>query len=73
MNTTLTKPVLQEVDQLLKQAVALLESRNHEMGQEVVSNFQQSNMQAIEELMQEKWKNEQLVQGIQQVVAAIGQ
>lgn len=73
MNTTLTKPVLQEVDQLLKQAVALLESRNHEMGQEVVSNFQQSNMQAIEELMQEKWKNEQLVQGIQQVVATIGQ
>ncbi|MGO0062223.1 hypothetical protein ACTID9_19675 [Brevibacillus fluminis] len=73
MNTTLTKPVLHEVDELLKKAVALLETRNHDMGQEVVNNFQQSNMQAIEELMQEKWKNEQLVQGIQQVLAAIGQ
>lgn len=73
MNTTLTKPVLHEVDELLKQAVALLETRNHDMGQEVVNNFQQSNMQAIETLMQEKWKNEQLVQGIQQVLAAIGQ
>lgn len=73
MNTTLTKPVLHEVDELLKQAVALLETRNHDMGQEVVNNFQQSNMQAIEVLMQEKWKNEQLVQGIQQVLTSIGQ
>ncbi|MGE5704023.1 MAG: hypothetical protein ACM32O_15980, partial [Clostridia bacterium] len=73
MNTTMNKPVMQEVDQLLKQAITLLENRNQEMGQEVVANFQQSNMQAIEELMQEKWKNEQIVQGIQQVLTTIGQ
>ncbi len=61
--------VLQEVQELLQQAIERLETRQNEMSQEVVSHFQQSNMQAIEVLMKEKHKHEQIVLGIQQVLA----
>lgn len=61
--------VLEEVQQLLQQAISRLEGRNQEMAQEVVTHFQQSNMQAIEVLMKEKHKHEQIVLGIQQVLA----
>ncbi len=73
MNGTQGQPVLREVDELLKQAVQRLEARNKQMGQEVVDNFQQSNLQAIEELMQEKMRNEEIVMGIEQVLATIEQ
>ncbi|GEB34388.1 hypothetical protein P4V49_07645 [Brevibacillus parabrevis] len=61
--------VLEEVQQLLQEAISRLEGRNQEMSQEVVAHFQQSNMQAIEVLMKEKHKHEQIVLGIQQVLA----
>lgn len=67
-NATNTR-VLEEVQQLLQQAISRLEGRNQEMSQEVVAHFQQSNMQAIEVLMKEKHKHEQIVLGIQQVLA----
>ncbi|MDF2679520.1 MAG: hypothetical protein K0R47_710 [Brevibacillus sp.] len=69
MNTVTDQQVLQEVQELLQQAIERLESRQHEMSQEVVNHFQQSNMQAIEVLMKEKHKHEQIVLGIQQVLA----
>ncbi|MED4586798.1 hypothetical protein P9578_28995 [Brevibacillus choshinensis] len=69
MNTMTDEQVLQEVQELLQQAIERLESRQHEMSQEVVNHFQQSNMQAIEVLMKEKHKHEQIVLGIQQVLA----
>ncbi|KQL43844.1 hypothetical protein AN963_20445 [Brevibacillus choshinensis] len=69
MNTVTNEQVLQEVQELLQQAIERLESRQHEMSQEVVNHFQQSNMQAIEVLMKEKHKHEQIVLGIQQVLA----
>lgn len=69
MNTVTDEQVLQEVQELLQQAIERLESRQHEMSQEVVNHFQQSNMQAIEVLMKEKHKHEQIVLGIQQVLA----
>jgi len=71
MNTTVSdRQVLQEVQELLQQAISRLESRQQEMAQEVVGYFQQSNMQAIEVLMKEKHKHEQVVLGIKQVLAA---
>lgn len=69
MNTTTNQNVLQEVQQLLQQAIHRLEARNGEMAQEVVAYFQQSNMQAIEVLMKEKHKHEQIALAIQQVLA----
>jgi hypothetical protein len=69
MNTVQNQQVLQEVQQLLQQAISRLETRHMEMSQEVVAHFQQSNMQAIEVLMKEKHKHEQIVLGIQQVLA----
>lgn len=73
MNTVQTQSVLEEVQQLLRQALGRLESRNAEMAQEVVAHFQQSNMQAIEVLMKEKHKNEQIALGIQQVLTTTEQ
>jgi hypothetical protein len=73
MNTVQTQPALQEVNHLLRQALGRLEMRNQEMAQEVITHFQQSNMQAIEVLMKEKHKNEQIALGIQQVLAACEQ
>jgi hypothetical protein len=73
MNTVQTHPTLQEVEQLLRQALERLQSRNHEMSQEVINYFQESNMQAIELLMKEKHKNEQIADGIRQVLAACEQ
>ncbi|MBO8164993.1 MAG: hypothetical protein H0Z34_14960 [Brevibacillus sp.] len=74
MNTTAEKiNVQKEVDALLRQALTLLESRNQEMGQEVVSHFQQSDMQAIAALMKEKQHNDQVVLGIKQVLASLNQ
>lgn len=69
MNNTQNQHVLQEVQQLLAQAISKLETRHMEMSQEVVAHFQQSNMQAIEVLMKEKHKNEQIALGIKQVLA----
>lgn len=73
MNTVQTQSVLQEVHQMLRQALGRLEVRNQEMSQEVIAHFQQSNMQAIEVLMKEKHKNEQVALGIQQVLAVCEQ
>lgn len=74
MNTTQVQAnVKQEVTQHLRQALALLEMRNQEMAQEVIINFQQSNIQAIEVLMNEKHKNEQALIGISQVLAQYDQ
>ncbi|TRY24268.1 hypothetical protein FOI68_17810 [Brevibacillus sp. LEMMJ03] len=73
MNTVQNQSVLEEVQQLLRQALGRLEARSAEMAQEVVAHFQQSNMQAIEVLMKEKHKNEQIALGIQQVLAATEQ
>lgn len=69
MNNIQNQHVLQEVQQLLEQAMSKLETRHIEMSQEVVAHFQQSNMQAIEVLMKEKHKNEQIALGIKQVLA----
>lgn len=69
MNNIQNQHVLQEVQQLLEQAISKLETRHIEMSQEVVAHFQQSNMQAIEVLMKEKHKNEQIALGIKQVLA----
>ncbi|NGQ95369.1 hypothetical protein G3578_09395 [Brevibacillus sp. SYP-B805] len=68
VNTLETKSTAAEVSQLLRQALGRLEERNQQMAAEVVSFFQQSNLQAIEELMQEKHKNEQIVQGLRQLL-----
>jgi hypothetical protein len=73
MNTVQTQPVIQEVNHLLRQALGRLEVRSQEMAQEVIAHFQQSNMQAIEVLMKEKHKNEQIALGIQQLLAACEQ
>jgi hypothetical protein len=74
MNTTTHSPsVLAEVTQLLRQALARLEARNQEMSQDVIAYFQKSDMQAIEQLMKEKHKNEQIALGIQQVLSAAEQ
>jgi hypothetical protein len=70
MNTVQSQHVLQEVQQLLEEAVSRLEARNVEMSQEVVAHFQQNNMQAIEVLMKEKNKHEQIANGIRQLLAA---
>ncbi|WP_019123468.1 hypothetical protein [Brevibacillus massiliensis] len=72
VNTTHTS-VLEEVQQLLQRATSLLERRNEEMAREVIVHFQQSNMQAIEILMNEKHKNEQAAHGIAQVLAGLEQ
>ncbi|MFD2369287.1 hypothetical protein ACFSO0_04740 [Brevibacillus sp. GCM10020057] len=70
MNTTVSdRQVLQEVQELLQQAISRLEARQQERTQEVVGHFQQSNMQAIELLMKEKHKHEQIALGIKQVLA----
>ncbi|GAA4703267.1 hypothetical protein [Brevibacillus fulvus] len=68
MQTTYT-----EVHQLMRQALERLEARHQQMAQEVISFFQQSDMQSIEILMKEKHKNEQVALGIQQVLATIEQ
>ncbi len=73
MNMTQTVSTAQEVAELLRQALSRLEGRNQQMAQEVVAHFQQSNMQAIEVLMNEKNKNEQAALGIQQVLAQLEQ
>lgn len=65
--------VKQEVSQHLRQALAILEARNQQMAQEVIVHFQESNIQAIEVLMQEKHKNEQTVVGLGQVLAQFEQ
>ncbi|MGD8189761.1 hypothetical protein ACQCN2_07245 [Brevibacillus ginsengisoli] len=65
--------VKQEVSQHLRQALAILEARNHQMSQEVINHFQESNIQAIEVLMKEKHKNEQTVVGLGQVLAQFEQ
>ncbi|HZG80199.1 MAG TPA: hypothetical protein VEZ13_05425 [Brevibacillus sp.] len=70
MNNVQSQSVFQEVQQLLEEAINRLELRHTEMSQEVVAHFQQSNMQAIEVLMKEKHKNEQIALGIRQVLAA---
>lgn len=70
MNTVQSQQVLQEVQQLLEQAISRLEARNKEMAQEVVAHFQQNNMQAIEVLMKEKNKHDQIATGIRQLLAA---
>jgi hypothetical protein len=70
MNTTNQLPsVLTEVNQLLRQALARLETRNREMSQDVIVHFQKNDMQAIEQLLKEKQKNEQIALGIQQVLS----
>lgn len=73
MNAVQNKNVLEEVKQLLEMAISQLETRSQEMSQEVVAHFQQSNMQAIEVLMKEKHKHEQIVLGIRQVLATSDQ
>ncbi|UFJ41642.1 hypothetical protein LOK74_03770 [Brevibacillus humidisoli] len=74
MNSTAVKTNVQkEVNDLLKQALHLLENRNQEMGQEVVARFQESDMRSIEGLMKEKQHNEQVVLGIKQVLASLAQ
>ncbi|MBG9786341.1 MULTISPECIES: hypothetical protein [Brevibacillus] len=73
MITTQTKNVLAEVEQLLNKAVSLLDQRNAEMSQEVISHFQESNMDAIEILMKEKHKNEQVVTDIKTIVTTLDQ
>ncbi|WP_400164794.1 hypothetical protein ACAF76_005910 [Brevibacillus sp. TJ4] len=70
MNTVQSQHVLQEVQQLLEQAISRLDARNQEMSQEVVAHFQQNNMQAIEVLMKEKNKHEQIANGLKQLLAA---
>ena len=70
MNSVQSQQTIQEVRQLLEQAISRLEARNREMAQEVVVHFQQNNMQAIEVLMIEKNKHEQIATGIQQLLAA---
>ncbi|WP_139491271.1 hypothetical protein [Brevibacillus dissolubilis] len=70
---TATQPVNEQVEQLIRQAVSLLETRNQEMQAEVVGHFQQSNMEAIEILMKEKHKNEQAANGLLQVISALEQ
>ena len=69
MSSAINQQVLEEVQQLLQEAISRLETRQQDMSQEVVAHFQQSNMQAIEVLMKEKHKHEQIVLGIQQVLA----
>jgi hypothetical protein len=69
MNIAQSQDIFKEVQQLLEQAINTLETRHVEMSQEVVAHFQQSNMQAIEVLMKEKHKNEQIALGIKQVLA----
>ncbi|WP_289140358.1 hypothetical protein [uncultured Brevibacillus sp.] len=69
MSNATNQQVLEEVQQLLQEAISRLETRQQDMSQEVVAHFQQSNMQAIEVLMKEKHKHEQIVLGIQQVLA----
>jgi hypothetical protein len=69
MHTLGTQSVTGEVSQMLRQALARLEERNQQMSLDVVTYFQQSNLQAIEELMKEKHKNEQIALGLQQVLA----
>ncbi|WP_134686436.1 hypothetical protein [Brevibacillus migulae] len=69
MNTAGSQPVTAEVSQLLRHALGRLEERNKQMSVDVVGFFQQSNMQAIEVLMKEKHKNEQLALGLQQLLA----
>lgn len=69
MSNAINQQVLEEVQQLLQEAISRLETRQQDMSQEVVAHFQQSNMQAIEVLMKEKHKHEQIVLGIQQVLA----
>lgn len=73
MITTQTKNVLTEVEQLLSKAASLLDQRNEEMSQEVISHFQESNMDAIEILMKEKHKNEQVVTDIKTIVTTLDQ
>ncbi|QDX95548.1 hypothetical protein JNUCC42_22920 [Brevibacterium sp. JNUCC-42] len=73
MITTQTKNVLTEVEQLLSKAASLLDQRNAEMSQEVISHFQESNMDAIEILMKEKHKNEQVVTDIKTIVTTLDQ
>lgn len=70
MNSVQTQSTIQEVQEMLRLALDRLQARNAEMSQEVVSHFQKSNMQAIELLMKEKHKNEQLALGIEQVLTA---
>lgn len=69
MNTVANQTVAGEVSQLLRQALGRLEERNQHMAQDVVGYFQQNNMQAIEVLMKEKHKNEQIALGLKQVLA----
>ncbi|HZG15887.1 MAG TPA: hypothetical protein VE710_12785 [Candidatus Bathyarchaeia archaeon] len=69
MNTAVSQPVTDEVSQLLRHALGRLEERNKQMSMDVVGFFQQSNMQAIEVLMKEKHKNEQIALGLQQLLA----
>ncbi|KNB72204.1 hypothetical protein [Brevibacillus reuszeri] len=69
MSNATNQQVLEEVQKLLQEAIERLETRQQDMSQEVVDHFQQSNMQAIEVLMKEKHKHEQIVLGIQQVLA----
>ncbi|WP_126425665.1 hypothetical protein [Brevibacillus marinus] len=74
MNTTATMTnVQQEVAELLRQALHLLDQRGQEMGQEVIARFQESDMPGIEALLREKQQNEQIVLGIKQVLATIAQ
>lgn len=72
MNTLAKSAVHQDVKQLLDQAVALLENRNREMAQEVVSHFQEGNLEAIQTLMVEKQNNEQTVDELRQVLTQLG-
>ncbi|USG67282.1 hypothetical protein NDK47_08410 [Brevibacillus ruminantium] len=73
MNSVQTQSTILEVQEMLRLALDKLQARNQEMSQEVVSHFQKSNMQAIEVLMKEKHKNEQLALGIEQVLTASNQ
>lgn len=70
MNAVQTQSAYQEAKEMLRLALDRLQVRNQEMAQEVVAHFQKSNMQAIEVLMKEKHKNEQLALGIEQVLKA---
>lgn len=73
VNTILSQPVLQEVYQMLQQSLVRLQDRQQQMAQEVVAFFQQNDMAAIEALMKEKHKNEQLALAIQQALAVAEQ
>jgi|GEM_PF-601830 len=73
VNTIPSQPVLQEVYQMLQQSLARLQARQQQMAQEVVAFFQQNDMSAIEALMKEKHKNEQLALAIQQALAVAEQ